>query len=223
MEIWGGPESTLNRVGAHYWDQVERSGHARRPDDLERFASLGVTALRYPVLWERVAPWSIECADWSWSDERLGRMSSLGIRPIVGLLHHGSGPAYTSLLDPDFPELFARYARMVAERYRWVADYTPVNEPLTTARFSALYGLWYPHRRSNRDFVRALLNQIRGTQLAMQTIREVNPAARLVVYSGHPEAFERTLGRMPAAVAATLPKPLPMDRLLGIIDEALAN
>jgi dTDP-4-dehydrorhamnose reductase len=136
--------------------------------------------LRYPVLWERVAPWSLECPDWSWSDERLQRLSSLGIRPIVGLLHHGSGPAYTSLLDPDFPELLARYARMVAERYPWVTDYTPVNEPLTTARFSGLYGVWYPHRRSTRDFVRALINQIRGTALAMRAIRDVNPAARLI-------------------------------------------
>ncbi|MBY0497975.1 MAG: dTDP-4-dehydrorhamnose reductase [Cyanobacteria bacterium] len=180
LEIWGGPECTLNRVGGEFSDQIVRSGHEIRLDDLQRFASLGLTALRYPVLWERVAPWSLECPDWSWSDERLDRMSALGIRPIAGLLHHGSGPAYTSLLDPDFPELLARYARMVAERYPWVTDYTPVNEPLTTARFSALYGLWYPHRRSKRDFVRALLNQIRGVALAMQAIREVNPAARLI-------------------------------------------
>ncbi|HEX6162162.1 MAG TPA: dTDP-4-dehydrorhamnose reductase [Vicinamibacterales bacterium] len=157
-----------------------RSGHEHRLDDLERFAGLGLTAIRYPVLWERVAPWSLESPDWSWSDERLQQLSSLGIRPIVGLLHHGSGPAYTSLLDPDFPELLARYARMVAERYPWVTDYTPVNEPLTTARFSGLYGLWYPHRRTNRDFVRALLNQIQGTALAMRAIRDINPAARLI-------------------------------------------
>ena len=180
LEIWGGPECTLNRVGNEYSDQIVRSGHDHRLDDLQRFADLGLTAIRYPVLWERVAPWSLDCPDWSWSDQRLQRLSALGIRPIVGLLHHGSGPAYTSLLDPDFPELLARYARMVAERYPWVTDYTPVNEPLTTARFSGLYGLWYPHRRSNRDYVRALLNQIRGTALAMRAIREINPAARLI-------------------------------------------
>ena len=180
LEIWGGPECTLNRVHERYSDQIERSGHAARLEDLDRFASLGIKALRYPVLWERVAPASLDRPDWSWTDERLERMSALGIRPIAGLVHHGSGPRYTSLLDPHFPELLARYARMVAGRYPWLTDYTPVNEPLTTARFSALYGVWYPHRRSTRDFVRALLHQIRGIALAMRAIREINPAARLI-------------------------------------------
>ena len=35
----------------------------------------------------------------------------------------------------------------VAERDPWVEGWTPINEPLTAARFSALYGLWYPRRR----------------------------------------------------------------------------
>jgi hypothetical protein len=38
----------------------------------------------------------------------------------------------------------------------------PFNEPLTTARFSALYGLWYPHHRSDQSFIRAVLNQVWG-------------------------------------------------------------
>lgn len=98
----------------------------------------------------------------------------------MGLVHHGSGPRHTSLLDPDWPVKLADYAASVAQRYPWVDAYTPVNEPLTTARFSALYGHWYPHARSDRAFCRALLNQLKGTMLAMQAIREVNPAAVLV-------------------------------------------
>ena len=62
----------------------------------------------------------------------------------MGLVHHGSGPAGTDLLDEGFAEGLARFARAVAERFPWVEDWTPVNEPLTTARFSALYGHWYP-------------------------------------------------------------------------------
>ena len=54
------------------------------------------------------------------------------------------GPAYTSLADPEFPEKLAEYAGAVAKRYPWIGHYTPVNEPLTTARFSGWYGLWYP-------------------------------------------------------------------------------
>jgi dTDP-4-dehydrorhamnose reductase len=180
MEIWGGIECTVNRVGERWFDQTVRSGHHERLDDLDRFASLGLQALRYPVLWERVAPVSLDMPDFSWSDQRLSRIRALGMRPIAGLVHHGSGPAYTSLLDPEFPTRLARYARLVAERYPWVQDYTPVNEPLTTARFSGLYGFWYPHRRCSRDFVRALLTQLRGVVLAMEAIRRVNPDARLI-------------------------------------------
>jgi dTDP-4-dehydrorhamnose reductase len=180
LELWGGVECTVNRVGARWFDQVAMAGHHRRDDDLDRFAALGLRTLRYPVLWEHLAPDSPHAIDWRSTDARLERLRGLGIRPIVGLLHHGSGPRYTSLLDRRFPEQLARFARAVAERYPWVVDFTPVNEPLTTARFSGLYGHWYPHRRNDRDFVRALLNQTRATVLAMRAIRDVNSSARLI-------------------------------------------
>ena len=110
---------------------------------------------------------------------------ALGIRPIVGLVHHGSGPRDTNLIDPQWPAKLARYARAVAERYPWVMDWTPVNEPLTTARFSGLYGFWYPHGRDERTFVRALMNQRVGTMQPMQELRALHPRARLVL----PEDF----------------------------------
>ena len=199
IQVWGGPECTLNRVAARQSDQIERSGHAERLDDLDRFARLGISVLRYPVLWERTAPASPDQRDWSWSDARLARMAALGIRPILGLLHHGSGPRYTSLLDPNFPALFAAFARSVAERYPWVADYTPINEPLTTARFSGLYGLWYPHGRSDREFVRALLNQVRAIALAMAEIRVVRPDARLIQTEDCGRCFATMVTRRQAA------------------------
>ncbi|MEB3311782.1 MAG: family 1 glycosylhydrolase [Snowella sp.] len=180
VEIWAGVECTVNRVGEQYFDQLERNGHGDRLEDLTLFQQLGIEKIRYPVLWERIAPNGIEKADWSWPDERLSRLREAGIDPIVGLVHHGSGPRNTSLIDPKFPEKLAVYARAVAERYPWVTYYTPINEPLTTARFSGMYGHWYPHGRDDLTFARALLNQCRGVALAMQAIREVNPDAKLV-------------------------------------------
>jgi dTDP-4-dehydrorhamnose reductase len=180
LELWAGVECSVNRVGDSYFDQLERSGHARRVEDLELFAGLGVRAVRYPVLWERTAPDGLTRADWSWADERLLRLRELGLRPIVGLVHHGSGTRETSLIDPAFPEKLAVFARAVAARFPWVEDYTPINEPLTTARFSGLYGHWYPHGRDDLTFARAQLTQCRAVVLAMRAIREVNPQARLV-------------------------------------------
>lgn len=180
-EIWGGIECTINRVGDRYFHQLARNGHLTRPEDLELFARLGMKTLRYPVLWEQVAPQGLDSPDWSWADERLPMLRDLGITPIVGLLHHGSGPAYTSLTDPAFPEKLARYAAMVAERYPWLEYFTPVNEPLTTGRFSGLYGIWYPHGTDNHSFIRCVLQQCRGTIDAMAAIRRVIPRARLVI------------------------------------------
>jgi len=121
----------------------------------------------------------------------------LGLSLVAGLLHHGSGPRYTDLLDPLFPEKLAAYAGAVAERYPWIDAYTPVNEPMVTARFAGLYGHWYPHRQSDHDFVRMVLNQCRGSLLAMERIRTVNPRAQYVstedggtVFSTAPLAYQ---------------------------------
>ncbi|MEK8088687.1 family 1 glycosylhydrolase [Thermithiobacillus plumbiphilus] len=196
-ELWGGVECTVNRVNDDYFDQMERNGHAWRLEDLDLFASLGIKALRYPVLWERTAPDGIDNADWRWADERLNRLRELGIEPIVGFVHHGSGPRDTNLLDPAFPGRLAAYARAFAERYPWVKYYTPVNEPLTTARFSGLYGHWYPHHHSYESMLQALFVQCRAVVESMQAIRAINPDALLVqtedlakIFSTPPLAYE---------------------------------
>jgi dTDP-4-dehydrorhamnose reductase len=180
LQIWGGVECTVNRVGNSYYNQLDRSGHAGRISDLDRIAGLGIRMLRYPILWELNAPDLDVRTDWRWAKERLNRLRELQIVPIVGLVHHGSGPAHTCLTDERFASGLAAYAGSVAARFPWVEWYTPVNEPLTTARFSGLYGLWYPHGRDNHTFARSLVNQCRATILSMQAIRGVNPKAKLL-------------------------------------------
>ena len=180
MQLWGGIECTIARVGSKTFDQLARSGHYERGEDLELIASLGITTLRYPLLWERAATSVPGVYDWSFADQRLRKLRELGIRPIAGLVHHGSGPPWTHLLDPSFASGLAEYAGQLARRHPWLQWYTPVNEPLTTARFSGLYGHWYPHERNARAFARMLINQCRATVLSMQAIRAVNPAAKLV-------------------------------------------
>ena len=181
VEIWGGIECTVNRLGDRYYDQVALTGHADRTiADLERFAELGIHTLRYPVLWERIAPHSLEQADWFQTDLALAKMRELGIKPIVGLVHHGSGPHYTSLIDSHFSTKLSEFAGRVADRYPWVDMFTPINEPLTTARFSTLYGHWYPHARDDRSFARAMLNQCGAIRASMEAIRSINPNAKLV-------------------------------------------
>ncbi|MEA3017482.1 MAG: dTDP-4-dehydrorhamnose reductase [Sphingomonadales bacterium] len=180
MALWGGVECTIVRVGDSYRDQTRETGHHGRKDDIDLIAGLGVKAVRYPILWEAVAPESPDKLDFSWQDERLQMLRERGIDVIGGLLHHGSGPLYTGLLDPDFPAKLADYAARVADRYPWIRRWTPVNEPLTTARFSGLYGHWYPHGRDYPTFLKCLVGQCRGTLEAMKAIRARIPGAELV-------------------------------------------
>lgn len=217
LELWGGLECTVNRVRDEYFNQIERNGHCERFDDLARFASLGIRMIRYPVLWERVAPDGIANADWSWTD-RLAELRKLGVEPIAGLVHHGSGPRHTSLVSPCFAEGLAEYAGALARHCPWINYYTPVNEPLTTARFSGLYGFWYPHARDDRVFVQAVLNQCKGTVLAMRAIRAVNPAAKLV----QTDDLGKTYGTPELAEAAEFYNErrwLAWDLLCGKVDE----
>jgi beta-glucosidase/6-phospho-beta-glucosidase/beta-galactosidase len=169
-------ECTHNRVRDHYFDQLDLSGHRHRLSDFEAFAALGIKAFRFGLLWERD-----DCArSRRWTHEALQCLQALGIRPIAGLVHHGSGPSSTSLLDPRFPEKLARYAEQVAARHPFIDAYTPVNEPHTTARFSGMYGIWYPHHQSRQSFLRALLHQLKATVLSMRAIRRIRPDAQLI-------------------------------------------
>lgn len=164
-----------------YRDQLAETGHDLRESDLDLLAGLGVRAARYPVLFERVAPAGPERLDLTWATRRLSHLRELHIDPVVTLLHHGNGPQYTNVLDADFPELFARYAAAVAHAFPWVRRWTPINEPLTTARFSTLYGFWYPHLCDDAAFGRFIAHEALAMLLAMEAIVEVNPAARFVV------------------------------------------
>jgi dTDP-4-dehydrorhamnose reductase len=182
-EIWASPEPTVARIDRlRTRDQLRDTGHETRESDVGLLASLGVHATRYPVLWEKVAPHHPDVRDYGWAARRLNALAERGIEPIVTLLHHGSGPFYTSLVDPNFPELFAQYAAATARRFPWVKRWTPINEPLTTARFSTLYAVWYPNRFfDHAAFARAIVNEARGFALAAERIREAVPDATFLL------------------------------------------
>src|SRR3982751_270838 len=130
-EIWTGVECSVIRVGRRVVDELTLTGHARRPGDLARLASLGLTTLRYPALWERQPDPMRGRYDWHALDRRLAIAADLGMRPILSLLHLGTGRR-GEMLDPGFPAAFGRYAAEVAGRYPWIDAYLPINEPMTT-------------------------------------------------------------------------------------------
>lgn len=181
LELWGGVECSLVRIGDDYRDQVVETGHSARLQDIDAIADLGVKAVRYPILWETVAPESPGELDFSWHDQRLSRLHERGIKVVAGLVHHGSGPRYSNLLDSRWADQLAHYARRVAQRYPWIDMWTPVNEPFTTARFSCLYGHWHPHLCDIDAAFRATVNQCLAILRAMRAIKEVSPASQLIL------------------------------------------
>ena len=178
--LWGGIECTINRVQNSFFDQLDYAGHYHRPGDIDLLAGVGIQTIRYPILWEKHQPQKDGPIDWQWTATQLQELQNKNIEVIAGLVHHGSGPAFTDLLDENFPYLLAAYAEKVARRFPFLNYFTPVNEPLTTARFSGLYGLWYPHKGDDASFLKMLLNELKGVVLSMQAIRRINPHAKLV-------------------------------------------
>jgi dTDP-4-dehydrorhamnose reductase len=194
--VWVGPECSFLTVGDWPCDQLALTGHDRRIEDLDLLAELGATAVRLPILWGRSDVRGV--TDWRWAEERTRRAVDLGLRPVAGLLHHGFGPAGRDPLDPGWPAAFGRFAGAVASRLP-VETFLPINEPLTTARFGALYGWWSPYARDASVFASLLLAECHAWLMAARAIRRVRPAAQLVVN----EDIGRTVGtpRLAAIVA----------------------
>lgn len=178
LAVWGGVECSHVLIGDAIRDQCAEAGHGVREGDLELVAGLGIKVLRYPLLWATVAgPGGL---DFTWHDRRFAEMRALGITPIAGFLHHGSGPGGIDPTHPGFVTGLADYAEAAAARFPWIEHYTPINEPVTTARFACLYGHWHPHARDEACFLRAVVASAVGTAEAMRRIRRHNPAAKLV-------------------------------------------
>lgn len=216
LTVWGGVECSIVRVKDGVRNQLIETGHYTRSEDLDLISGLGIRTLRYPALWELVES-DEGHDDWVWLDLRLSRLKQLGISPIAELLHHGSGPAWTHILAPDFPDRLAAFAGRLARRYPWIRHFTPVAEPLTTARMSGLYGVWYPHASDEATCFRLLVAQCRAIAKAMVAIRGVIPQAQLVMT----EDFGRTFATSKLQYQADYENDrrwLSMDLLCGQVD-----
>jgi beta-glucosidase/6-phospho-beta-glucosidase/beta-galactosidase len=159
---------------------MEKCGHYRHwHTDFDCVEDLGLHVLRYgpPLHRAWLGP---NRFDWEFADVTFGDLLARDITPIVDLCHFGVPDWIGNFQNPDFPALFARYARAFAERFRWVQLYTPVNEMFICATFSASYGWWNEQLRSDQAFVTALKHLVKANVLAMKAILEVRPDAIFV-------------------------------------------
>jgi beta-glucosidase/6-phospho-beta-glucosidase/beta-galactosidase len=124
--------------------------------------------------------------DWEFADD-LRRAARRDIRPIVDLCHFGVPDWIGDFQNPDFPALFADYARAFAERFPWVQLYTPVNEMFICAPSRRATAGGTSSSTSDRSFVTALKHIVKANVLAMRAILE--GAARRDL---HPERVARS-------------------------------
>jgi beta-glucosidase len=152
-------------------DELVKTGHMDRVEgDLALVAEFGIRYLRYGIPFHIVAA-DPERLDWRWTDRAMTALQANGIEPIVDLLHFGLPDDLWGFGDPRLPSRFASFAEAFAERYPWVRYYTPVNEPLISARFSAQLGWWNERRTDDASFVAAIDGAATCAVLAMAAIR----------------------------------------------------
>ena len=212
------PPAASGMLSLDEYELTEHSLHWR--SDLEAVRDMGGTSVRYGVNWPLVhtAP---EAFDWTVLDERFAfATAELGLTVIADLVHYGT-PTWLvdSFADPGYPEAVARFAGEFAKRYRGIVDHiTPLNEPLTTASFCGLRGVWPPALTGWDGWTTVMLGIVRGISGTIAAVREANPDAVIV----HVEAaslyqtVESDLEDHASQLAAL--GMLPTDLLLGRVD-----
>ncbi|MDO7846582.1 family 1 glycosylhydrolase [Hymenobacter sp. M29] len=182
--------------GKHRVDELEKCKHYQYwQKDFDLVEELGICFLRYgpPIHTTFLGPGKY---DWSFADVTFQDLLRRNIAPIVDLCHFGVPDWIGNFQNPEFPELFAQYARAFAQRFPWVQLYTPVNEMYICAQFSARYGWWNEQLSGDRPFVNALKYIVKANVLAMQAILEVRPDA-IFIQSESSEYFH---AENPAAI-----------------------
>ncbi len=212
------PPARFEMAPLDEYELTEHTTHWR--EDLDAVRDLGATALRYGVNWPLVhtAPGIF---DWTVLDERLHYAAGeLGLTVIADLVHYGT-PTWLedSFADPSYPDAIADFASKFTTRYLGLVNHiTPLNEPVTTASFCGLRGVWPPALTGWTGWTTVTLGIVEGIRRTISAARAANPDIVIV----HVEASAMYMPSTPAldehaallrAIAA-----LPTELLLGLVD-----
>lgn len=160
-------------VATDHWDRYRI--------DLDLARQLGVNSFRTSIAWEKVEPsrgvFNPEVI--AHYREELQYMRSLGIRPMITLLH-GTTPIWFEKsggwLGTGSPQDFSVYADFVVRSLGDLCDlWVTINEPMVLIPEGYLEGVAPPQVASPESAIAAALNMIRGHQLATAAIHQIQP------------------------------------------------
>lgn len=170
-------------------DEYELTGHLDQwKEDLAKASDTGASAIRYGLPWYKINP-APGRYDWTWADEAIDYLATeTDLDVILDLVHYGTpGWLPEAFADPAYPASVAEYAGAVAARYRGtVAAYTPLNEPLVTASFCGMRGVWPPYLSGSSGWATMVCAIASGIQESVRAVRAADPDAEIV----HVEAVQ---------------------------------
>lgn len=158
-------------------DQMESNCHYDRwREDIDLAKDIGTRYLRYGLPLHRVFH-GVDKHDWEHMDAAMRHIRTHELIPIAELCRFGVPDWIGDFQNPDFPRLFAGYARTFAQRYPWVQLYTPISNIFVTAFASAFLGLFNEELKDDRSFVTSLKNLSAANVMAMHEILDIRPDA----------------------------------------------
>jgi beta-glucosidase len=179
-------------TGHRSLDEYELTQHYQLwQHDLRLAADSGAQFIRWGIPWYRVQPHP-NAWDFTWLDDVVAEIDSLGLTCIVDLMHYGT-PTWLegSFLSPDYPLLVTEYATEVAKRYgNSLTAWTPLNEPQINAIHCGEKAMWPPYASGDSGYVQVGLNVVDGIQRTHRALKELDPQHQLVhveasfLYSG---------------------------------------
>ena len=173
--------SSHRRPSGRRIDVIDATGHDRyAAQDYARLAAAGLHTARDGLRWHLIERTPGEYDFFSLRSQ-LAAASKAGVEVIWDLMHYG-WPDAVDVFAPDFPEVFARYARAAVTELRanmpgelWLC---PINEISFLAWGGGEVAYLNPFDIGRGEALKAQL--VRAAILAMNAAREIDPGVRFI-------------------------------------------
>lgn len=170
---------------------VACDAYHRYTEDIELMAAMGVKAYRFSISWPRVEPQgdgAFNEPGLAYYDRVIDCCLSHGIEPYVTLYHWDLPQALEERggwQSRDTGFAFARYCRVVAERFRGrVSNYFTLNEIPCIVSLGFQSGVHAPGKKlPTEELFRIWHNLLLAHGLAFRAIREIDPSAQVSLAS----------------------------------------